>query len=117
MIVRQSGVIIGNVGVGFLLFPPQAHRAQGNRMKADLEGFLADFAAPTGLELLWRGIFPTLKRGANNRCASGAVEGEPLWSTISFHAIALAESAIRMGARRESVTTLDNGVPLRIWEI
>jgi hypothetical protein len=31
-------------------------------------------APPTGLARLLPAIFPTLKRGANDRCASGAIE-------------------------------------------
>ena len=46
---------------------------QGNRVKDILMTNLAVRAVPTGLRLMLTS-FPTLKRGANDRCASGAME-------------------------------------------
>jgi len=49
-----------------------------------LGGDLAVCAAPSGAESIFLATFPTLKRGANNRCASGAIElGTSLINKVS----------------------------------
>jgi len=48
----------------------------GQSHEHDLEVGLPFRTAPTGLTILLLAILPTLKRGANQRCASGAVESE-----------------------------------------
>jgi hypothetical protein len=52
-------------------------------------GFCAGFRRPYGAESPFHASFPTLKRGANIRCASGAAKSDPHSSTNSIHAIAL----------------------------
>jgi hypothetical protein len=56
------------------------------------------FAPPHRADRLLLASFPTLKRGANHPCASGALEirtsleSEPVWSRKQIHAIARAIS-------------------------
>jgi hypothetical protein len=50
-----------------------AYFSQGNRMNS-LDDNFAAFAAPCGVERLFLGCFRTLKRGASDRSASGAIE-------------------------------------------
>jgi hypothetical protein len=52
---------------------PDLRSAQDDRYKG-MSSFLASLLRPYGANWLWLAAFPTLKRGANHRCASGATE-------------------------------------------
>jgi hypothetical protein len=62
-------------------------------MKAESRQFPADSRRPSGACRSFGTQFPTLKRGANRHCASGAARNKPTSSTKHVHAIALASIA------------------------
>ena len=74
---------------------------------SDIPMAISLFAPPYGADELLLAAFPTLKRGANDRSASGAIGIEPVWSTKGIHAIAHAPSTntCRWGRRCSTPST------------